>query len=177
MKLNVYKSQTEIEKTFEADAYDLMYGTVEDILGILDVLDETKDTGEAQRPDPRRLPRHDAGGPARNQGKGVDSVLHRPLLVRKGFLRHLKKLAQGGGGKTASLYEMFFDLTESLCKRYTSLTPFAVRREKVGEVLLLVRRINEMNDREHGIGKRDTITRDSKGNVHIRREAINDNWY
>lgn len=72
---------------------------------------------------------------------------------------------------------MFFDINESLCKRYTSLTPFAVRREKVGEVLLLVRRINERNDRKQGIEKRDQVTRDSKGNVHIRREAMNDNWY
>lgn len=39
MKLNVYKNQTEIAKTFETDAYDLMYGTVEDILNVLDVLD------------------------------------------------------------------------------------------------------------------------------------------
>jgi hypothetical protein len=36
MKLNVYKSQNEIEKTFEVDAYDLMYGTIEDIFEILD---------------------------------------------------------------------------------------------------------------------------------------------
>lgn len=40
MKLNVYKNQREIEKTFEVDAYDLMYGTVEDILSIVDGLDE-----------------------------------------------------------------------------------------------------------------------------------------
>lgn len=49
MKLNVYKSQNEIEKTFEVDAYDLMYGTVEDILSILDVLDDTKDSGEIMK--------------------------------------------------------------------------------------------------------------------------------
>lgn len=36
MKLNVYKNQREILKTVEADAYDLMYGTIEDILDILD---------------------------------------------------------------------------------------------------------------------------------------------
>ena len=36
MKLNVYKSQTEIAKTLEVEAYDLMYGTVEDILSVLD---------------------------------------------------------------------------------------------------------------------------------------------
>lgn len=36
MKLNIWKNQTEIEKTYEVEAYDLMYGTVEDILDILD---------------------------------------------------------------------------------------------------------------------------------------------
>lgn len=40
MKLNVYKNQKEIEKTYEVDTYDLMYGTVEDILGIFDELED-----------------------------------------------------------------------------------------------------------------------------------------
>ena len=35
MKLNVYKNQKEIEKTYVVDAYDMMYGTVEDIFEIL----------------------------------------------------------------------------------------------------------------------------------------------
>lgn len=39
MKLNVYKTQNEIEKTYEIDAYDLMYGTVEDIFEVLDEVD------------------------------------------------------------------------------------------------------------------------------------------
>ncbi len=38
MKINVYKNQKEVAKTFETDAYDIMYGTVEDVLGILDKL-------------------------------------------------------------------------------------------------------------------------------------------
>lgn len=42
MKLNVYKNQTEVAKTFETDAYDLMYGTAEDILNVLDALDGEK---------------------------------------------------------------------------------------------------------------------------------------
>lgn len=42
MKLNVYKSQTEIEKTYETQAYDLMYGTVEDIFEILDGMENMK---------------------------------------------------------------------------------------------------------------------------------------
>lgn len=72
---------------------------------------------------------------------------------------------------------MFFDLTDNLCKRYPALSPFAVRREKVGEVLLLVRRINERIDSEKGIKRTDSVTRDANGNVHIRRRATDDSWY
>lgn len=36
MKLNVYKNQKEVEKTYEVDNYDIMYGTIQDILEILD---------------------------------------------------------------------------------------------------------------------------------------------
>lgn len=51
LKLDVYKfdaetgrtSQTEIEKTVTAETYDLMFGTVEDILGLLDAIGDTTD--------------------------------------------------------------------------------------------------------------------------------------
>ena len=51
MKLDIYKydaetgrtSQTEVEKTVTAETYDLMFGTVEDILGLLDVVGDTSD--------------------------------------------------------------------------------------------------------------------------------------
>jgi hypothetical protein len=43
MKLNVYKNQHEIEKTHEVDTYDLMYGTVEDLLAIFDEVDDLHD--------------------------------------------------------------------------------------------------------------------------------------
>ena len=36
LKLNVYKGR-EVEKTYTTDTYDLMYGIVEDILGVLDL--------------------------------------------------------------------------------------------------------------------------------------------
>ena len=36
MKLNIYKNQREVEKTYEVDAYDIMYGTVQDVLEVLD---------------------------------------------------------------------------------------------------------------------------------------------
>lgn len=40
MKLNVYKNQAEIEKTVTVDKYDLMYGTIEDILEIFDSIED-----------------------------------------------------------------------------------------------------------------------------------------
>lgn len=42
MKLNVYKNQKEVEKTYEVEAYDLMYGTVEDIFEVLDGMEDMK---------------------------------------------------------------------------------------------------------------------------------------
>lgn len=41
MKLNVYKNQNEIEKTFERASYDIMYGTAEDVFQVLEGLDES----------------------------------------------------------------------------------------------------------------------------------------
>ena len=43
MKLNVYKNQKDIEKTYEVKEYDLMYGTVEDLLAIFDEVDDLHD--------------------------------------------------------------------------------------------------------------------------------------
>lgn len=43
MKLNIYKNQKEVEKTYQVDNYDLMFGTVEDILGIFDEIDDMGD--------------------------------------------------------------------------------------------------------------------------------------
>lgn len=86
----------------------------------------------------------------------------------------------GGTGNNASavsLYEVFFELEDNLCHRYSALTPFIVRREKVGEVFLLVKRINRHNQRKKGIRSDDKVWIDSKGNTHIRRKAMNDDWY
>ena len=85
----------------------------------------------------------------------------------------------GSGGDTAaiSLYELFFELEDNLCSRYTGLTPFEVRKEKVGEVFLLVKRINRKKLREQGIRNDDQIIRYKNGDVRIRRKATNDNWY
>ena len=75
------------------------------------------------------------------------------------------------------MYETFFDLEDNLCQRYTGLNPFEIRREKVGEVFLLVQRINRKNEREKGIKRDDKVWIDKKGNTHIRRKAQNDDWY
>ena len=86
----------------------------------------------------------------------------------------------GGGGSTVTsetIYEVFFDLEENLCQRYPALTPFTVRREKFGEVVNLLHRINSKNMRKKGVRHSDNVYTDKRGNVHIRREAKNDNWY
>lgn len=83
----------------------------------------------------------------------------------------------GDDATAVSLYEVFFDLEDNLCQRYTSLNPFDIRREKVGEVFLLVKRINRKNQRKKGIRNDDKVYRDSKGNLHIRRKARNDDWW
>lgn len=49
MKLNVYKNQREIEKTYEIDNYDLMYGTVEDVLAMFDDIEDYSDNTQIFR--------------------------------------------------------------------------------------------------------------------------------
>lgn len=36
LKLNVYKGR-QVEKTYIADSYDIMFGTIEDIIGVIDL--------------------------------------------------------------------------------------------------------------------------------------------
>ena len=60
-----------------------------------------------------------------------------------------------------------FDLTNTLCKAYPALTPFAVRRERAREVFLLVRRMNS-KPRKKG----EEI--DAQGRI---RKPAGDNWF
>ena len=83
----------------------------------------------------------------------------------------------GDNATAISLFETFFDLEDNLCQRYMGLTPFLVRREKVGEVFLLVQRINRKNQREKGLKTDDRVYQDKKGNTHIRRRATKDDWW
>lgn len=46
----------------------------------------------------------------------------------------------------STLYEIFFDMTEDLCKVYPALSPFIIRKTTAHEVFLLVRRINRKAD-------------------------------
>lgn len=46
IKINIWKNQKEIEKTYTAETYDLMYGTLQDIFAILDEVKDFKDEGE-----------------------------------------------------------------------------------------------------------------------------------
>lgn len=52
-----------------------------------------------------------------------------------------------------------------------------IRREKVGEVLLLVRRITRQHNREKGVGSADKVMRMSNGDIRIRRKAKDDSWW
>lgn len=36
MKITIYKNQKEIEKIYQVDNYDLMYGTIQDIFSVID---------------------------------------------------------------------------------------------------------------------------------------------
>lgn len=47
LKLNIYKGKNEIERTYTAQDYDVMYGTVEDLLDLLD-LEALTNTGDKE---------------------------------------------------------------------------------------------------------------------------------
>lgn len=48
IKINIYDKEKKVAKTLEADGYDLMLGTVEDFMGIIDV-DKINDTTEVAK--------------------------------------------------------------------------------------------------------------------------------
>ena len=43
-------------------------------------------------------------------------------------------------GETPSMYDSFFEITVSLCDRFTSLNPIQVRKYPMHEVILLMKR-------------------------------------
>ncbi len=64
-----------------------------------------------------------------------------------------------------------------MCQKYPALTPFMVRREKFGEVVKLLQWINSKNLKDKGVKNNDKVWTDKNGDIHIRRQAQNDNWY
>ena len=74
-----------------------------------------------------------------------------------------------------SLSDLFYELADNLCQKYTALTPFIVRREKFGEVIKLLGWIYSANNTKAKSAEK--VWKDKNGNIHIRREAKNDNWF
>jgi hypothetical protein len=72
---------------------------------------------------------------------------------------------------------LFYDLADNLCNKYPALTPFIVRREKFGEVIDLMGWIYNKDKKQLGAKSSDKVWKDKRGNVHIRREAKNDDWF
>ena len=59
------------------------------------------------------------------------------------------------------LYQAFFDLQMSICEKFPSMSPFDVRRERLSEVFLLMRRLKTQN----------------KGAKKKQRRPAGDNWF
>ena len=68
-----------------------------------------------------------------------------------------------GSSSLFTFSEVFFELSESLCSRYTALTPFSIRRETFEDVISLIEKISR---------KQTT----NNNNV-IYKKATNDDWY
>lgn len=47
-----------------------------------------------------------------------------------------------------TLYQTYFDFELELCKLFSALTPFSIRKEKAREVFLLMKRLNDANKRQ-----------------------------
>ena len=45
IELKTYKSQNEVEKVFRVEEFDLMLGSIEDVLELFDEIEETSDMG------------------------------------------------------------------------------------------------------------------------------------
>lgn len=73
---------------------------------------------------------------------------------------------------------MFFNVSEQLCQRYTSLNPFFIREQRSCEVFMLLKRVISSNNTSHTNTKVDgEIIIKPNGDKIIRREAKNDDWY
>lgn len=57
----------------------------------------------------------------------------------------------------------------SICERFPGLTPFRVRQERASEVFLLIRRLNDYNERQ---GKEN-----GKQKKKVIRRPAGDSWF
>lgn len=71
---------------------------------------------------------------------------------------------------------MLFQASDQLCERYTSLNPFLIRRERNGEVFMLINRIITSTNKKENRNNEQVIVK-ANGDKIIRREAKNDDWY
>lgn len=74
------------------------------------------------------------------------------------------------GSDSASLYQILFDMQITLCEKFKGLNPFILRNERMQEVFLLIKRLNNAQTQIN------EPTIQSNGDV-IRRPASDDSWF
>lgn len=74
------------------------------------------------------------------------------------------------GSDSASLYQILFDMQITLCEKFKGLNPFILRSERMQEVFLLIKRLNNAQTQIN------EPTIQSNGDV-IRRPALDDSWF
>lgn len=52
------------------------------------------------------------------------------------------------GGKTPSMYDSFFEITVSICERFTALDPIRIRGCPMHEVIVLMKRTVNYNQQK-----------------------------
>ena len=185
LKLNIYDKK-EITKTYTAETYDLMFGTVEDLLDVIDI-DNIQASNKAEL----------LKAIAKVLASSMNIV--KPLLkeVFDGLtdeeLRHTKlkeimnviaeiiaysinQITKGNDGKKLEegntaipLYQIFFELEMEICNRFPTVDPFSIRKEKMREIFLLVRRLRIYDEANNQNNK-------NKRKKQIRRPA-SDSWF
>lgn len=74
--------------------------------------------------------------------------------------------------------DVYTSIVDSLCTRYPALTPFEIRRQRLGDVFRLIDRVNQAERRKQGCrGRNDRVEIDKDGNRIVYREAQNNDWW
>ena len=186
LELNIYKTENgvkTIEKTYRASTYDLMFGTVEDFLNLINVGEATADADlnkiliknvgkcfDQIKPLLKEVfPGLTDDELSRTKVKEIVTVL---MIIFKNALAWIESLSDGKEHqvsmfeKKKTIYQLLFEMNVNICERFTSLNPFDIRRKPAKEVFLLVKRLNEYN--------RNNLS--SNGKKIIRRPA-SDTWF